>query len=157
MLQLMYDSVMPTNIPLDAGIVAGYADGIYRWSVGDWRRFPLAKKVAIFTSASNYDYSEVAFDAFVLDIEHGDAVAEQAPSWVENQRRRGRTGRIWTYTSLDNRDAVSQAFKQDKIQPAYQWVAWYNNIGWLNDVPGAIAKQFIGSMGGFDLSVVNWP
>lgn len=155
-LKLMYDSVSPINIPANAEVVGGYADGHWAWPPRAWARFPIAKRVAIFTSASHDLDPGVAVNVFCLDVEHGDATVGQAPAWVEKQRSLGRAGRIWTYTSMSNWPALRQAFSDQKIAESWYWIAWYNAIGSLHDVTGARAKQFIGSQSGFDLSVTDY-
>lgn len=39
MTRTMYDSTNPGAIPASAALVAGYVDGLYRWSDAAWARF----------------------------------------------------------------------------------------------------------------------
>jgi hypothetical protein len=78
-LATMFDSVTAGDIPPDAKWVAGYGNGIYKWSPADWARFKRARCVVIATSAGY-------FAAIVLDVEFGDATPPQTPAWVDGSR-----------------------------------------------------------------------
>jgi len=126
----MYDSVTPSAIPADAEVVAGYVDGLYRWSDADWARFPNAAKVriAVFPWTNDGD---------VLDVETGDATPAQAPGWLA-QRQAANPGKRFTiYCSLSwvpEVQAACQGLDYDL------WIAHYTYQEHLE--PGSVATQW---------------
>ena len=158
---LMYDSVTATNIPSDATLMAGYINGDYPSYSKMVTLFPNAHVVSItVTSSGNGD---------VLDVENGDATAQDAPAWVLRQRANGTDPTV--YTSLDDNDSsygwpiVQQAFADQAVSPPHYWIAQYPTVTPTNPVIaaswvslGAVAWQYA-DVGPFDLSVTNgtWP
>ena len=142
-----YDSASAESIPSDAKAVAGYVDGEYAWTEGDWARFADAAKVriAVFAATDDGDF---------LDVEKGDADPERAPGWVVMRRKAGHDD-PGVYCSLDVLVHVRQAFDNQRVaQPRY-WVADWT--GEPHDVPGAWGVQYAnppGSGGDYDLSVI---
>jgi hypothetical protein len=147
----MYDSVDASAIPTDAQIVAGYVDGNYIWSDGDWARFPHAVKVRIAVFASTND-------GHVLDVEQGNATPDEAPSWVLARRRAGVDPTV--YCSLSWWASLRSAFIRHNVADPHWWIASYDGV---QVIPvGAVAKQFADdtmSPGHYDRSVVAdyWP
>lgn len=161
MVRYMYDSVNPAAIPRDAEMVAGYTDGIYRWSQADWDRFPNAVKVRI--SAIGVDTT-----AHVVDVEPGCVwPPENAVPWVVEARRSG-VEHPTVYTNYRN-DLwrTRQAFDRAGVPQPHYWVAEYT--GWPRDgsVPyipdGTVGRQFAHppqlNNQHYDLSVIRdyWP
>lgn len=152
MARLMYDAVTPGNIPASAQMVAGYVDGRYAWSAGDWARFPNAVKVRI----AVFPWTN---DGHVLDVEPGDATPAQAVGWVQRRRAAGvdptvycglaTTGYSWAQ--------VRAAFQAAGVAEPHYWVAAYPGNG-AQLYPGSVAHQYA-NPGPYDLSVVAdyWP
>lgn len=78
-MSIMFDAVDIGQIPGDAPIVAGYVNGNYVTFNQLSARFPNARHLSIAVTA----------DADVLDVEPGDAVADQVPAWYRRQKARG--------------------------------------------------------------------
>lgn len=153
-MRTMYDSVTAADIPTTATMVAGYVDGVPRWSPADWARFPGAIKVRIALDPATDD-------GHVLDIERGAANPDQAPGWVRRRRAAGVTPTV--YCSLALWPAVRQQFAVQYVDEPLYWIAAYPGGGPLNVPDGAVAHQFAGentgSGGHYDLSAVRdyWP
>lgn len=150
-MRTMYDSVTATDIPVEAGMVAGYVDGRYAWSSTDWLRFPVAVKVAIAVSP-------FTDDGTVLDIEPGDSTPEQAVDWVLMRRNAGVDPSV--YCSASNWQNVINAFNNRGVAQPHYWIAAWDGNASVPD--GAVAKQYANSDmagGHYDLSAVldNWP
>lgn len=144
-MRTMYDSTTAADIPTNAQMVAGYANGVYKWSAADWARFPNAVRVTIAVS--------VDADANVLDVENGDALPTQAPGWVQRQRAAMREGSV--YCNRSNVDALRTAFANAGVVLPPLWLAHYDGIAEIPE--GFIAKQYEDpslSGGHYDLSVV---
>jgi hypothetical protein len=147
-MRTMYDAIHPLNIPVTAQMVAGYVDGLYRWTAANWARFPNAVKVriAVFPSTN---------DGHVLDVELGDATPAQAPGWVLRRRAAGIDPTV--YCSLAAWPAVKAAFNAAHVTQPHYWIAAYPGNG-ANLYPGAVAHQYA-NPGPVDISVVAdyWP
>jgi hypothetical protein len=144
----MYDSVTPTAIPSDAEVVAGYVDGLYRWSQSDWDRFPTAVKVTIAVFAND--------DADVLDVETGDATPQQAPDWIRRQIVRG----VSVPTIYCNMSVIDQVRAACVGLPFNWWAAHYTYVEHLE--PGSVATQWTdhGPQGrnvDISLCATQWP
>jgi hypothetical protein len=150
-MRTMYDSVTPSAIPTSAVLVAGYVDGPYTWSKGDWARFPKAVKVRIATRAATND-------GHVLDVEPGDATAAQAVNWVVMRRKAAVDPSI--YCSQSAWAGVRAAFAAAGVAAPHYWIAHYDGD---KTIPaGAVAKQYAdppNTGGHYDLSAVadHWP
>jgi hypothetical protein len=150
-MRTMYDSVTPGAIPTSAVLVAGYVDGPYAWSKGDWARFPKAVKVRIATRAATND-------GHVLDVEPGDATAAQAVNWVVMRRKAAVDPSI--YCSQSAWAGVRAAFAAARVAAPHYWIAHYDGD---KTIPaGAVAKQYAdppNTGGHYDLSAVadHWP
>jgi hypothetical protein len=147
----MYDSTAARDIPANAQLVAGYVDGLYRWSEAAWARFPTATKVRIAVFAATDDGQ-------VGDVESGDMTPISAVSWVQMRRRAGVDPTL--YVNESNKAATEAAFAAAGVAQPHYWLALYDGIQDLP--PGCVAKQFInppGSGGNYDLSAVAdyWP
>lgn len=77
----MFDSIDVSQIPAQAGAVAGYLNGRWVTLPKLQREFPAAHRLSITVTASA--------DADCLDVENGDATVTQAPGWVKRQLARG--------------------------------------------------------------------
>lgn len=165
-MRTMYDSVTAADIPANAQLVAGYVDGIYRWSGTDWARFPQALKIAIAVFPSTNS-------GIMLDVEAGDATPEQAPGWVQMRRARGVDPTV--YCAYAAWAQTIQAFDRAQVARPHWAIACYDNVAsleefWVGgqrqpvlDPDRLVAKQYAdpaaGSGGHYDLSVVTgyWP
>jgi hypothetical protein len=148
MTRTMYDSVSAAKIPTTAVMVAGYVDGLYKWSVSDWNRFPRAVKVQIAVFATT-NLGQV------LDVERGNATPAQAPTWVVKRRALGVDPTV--YCSESAWPAVRAAFRSQGIPEPHYWIASYPGIG-PKIYAGSVAHQYA-DPGPYDLSVVDnyWP
>jgi len=149
----MYDSVTPSLIPKDAQMVAGYITGKYAWTASDWDMFPNATKVHI-----NVD--PTIYHGHVLDVEPGDATAQQAVQWVKKMREMGTDPTLytgWYYPDVtgynSHWDAVKAAFDQAGVAQPHYWVA---NWTTSNTIPaGAVAIQWKNVPNTYDVSNVQ--
>lgn len=143
----MFDSTDASNIPSNAQWVAGYVDGLYKWSDADWARFPSATKVriAVFPTTN---------DGNVLDVENGDATPAQAPSWVKMRRAAGIDPVV--YCNRYTWPKVHQAFVDQGVEQPDYWIADWT--GSMHVPAGAVACQY-GAYGLYDVSEVlaSWP
>jgi len=152
MTRIMYDAVTPANIPTSAVMVAGYVDGLYKWTAADWARFPNAVHVPIAVFASTNA-------GVCLDIEARNATPAQAPGWVKRRRAAGVDPSTYcSYGDLGHTWAlvVNEFHRQGVPEPHY-WVAGYPGCG-QSLYPGSVAHQWIDD-GPYDRSVVAdyWP
>lgn len=150
----MYDSTSSADIPAGAEMVAGYVDGLYKWSDEDWQRHPKAVWVGIATNPNTNDGQ-------VIDIENGDATPAQAAAWIRMRFIAGqRPGTA--YFSASRFGEVNAAMIAAGISPG-DWAVWVADWDGKAELPaGAYAKQYanpLTSGGHFDLSVVAdyWP
>jgi hypothetical protein len=146
-----YDSTAANDIPLDAGMVGGYVDGKWKWSLADWQRFPNAVHVPIACFPGTND-------GVVGDVETGDMLPWELPDWVLMRRKAGvdPTG----YVNLSNWNPTRTEFHLRGIPEPHWWLADYDDIRQLP--VGAVAKQYANSAlsgGHYDLSMVAdfWP
>lgn len=148
----LYDSTAAQDIPANAQIVAGYIDGLYKWSANDWARFPNAQKIGIAVFASTND-------GLVLDCEAGDATPSQCPAWVQARRAAGVTNAT-VYCSKSVVPSVLAAFATAGVAAPLIWDADWTGAAHLN--PGSVATQYANppaSGGHYDVSLTNgvWP
>lgn len=153
-MRTMYDSITAANIPTDAAMVAGYLDGLYKWSASDWARFPNAVKVgiAVFTTTNN---------GMVLDVEHGNGDCSpknviKVPKWITQRRNAGCDPSV--YCSKDTQPAVIAACQAAGVALPHWWIAWYSAPDHSKPLPDTEALQYAAD-GSYDLSVVTdyWP
>lgn len=149
MTRTMYDGVDATRLPTTAQMVAGYVDGLYKWSDANWARFPRSVKVriAVFSQTN---------DGQVLDVEPGNATPAQSVDWVLMRRRAGVDPTVYMNTSTW--PTVRSAFQARGVAEPHYWVAQYDGVA---SIPaGAIGKQYVNDeANGWDLSVIadHWP
>lgn len=79
----MFDSVTVSDIPINAQMVAAYANGRYANYPEARERFPFVPVVSISDNGSATDL------AHVLDIERGAARASSFPGWARAMANRG--------------------------------------------------------------------
>ena len=145
-MRTLYDAITPENIPKDAVMVAGYTSG-------NWPTFPRLR--AMFPNAILVSIAiNAQHDAQVLDVERGDALPTEAPSWCLRQLARGQTPTIYCNTSTW--PSVRAAFDSAKLSYPLWWRADYNGHAKLE--MGEIAHQYA-DPGPYDISVVAdyWP
>lgn len=145
----MFDSTTPGEIPADAEVVAGYVDGLYRWSDADWARFPNAAKVriAVFPTTNDGD---------VLDCESWDARPRECPGWLA-MRMAAKPGRYAIYCNVSTIAEVRAACAGI---PFDWWAAHYTGVPHLED--GSVATQWTdhgpnGSNLDISLCAAGWP
>lgn len=150
MTRTMYDGINSdvSAIPASAQIVAGYVDGLYKWSAADWARFPNAIKVriAVFTSTN---------DGTVLDCEQGNNTPAGSVDWVLMRRRAGVDPTVYCGKNTWW-PQIRASFQARGVPEPHYWVADYSGI---RQIPaGAIALQYTDT-GSYDLSIVadHWP
>jgi hypothetical protein len=145
-LQQLLDAAHAADVPGAPPVVAGYVDGLYRWSAADWARFPRSVQVRIATSA-------LTDDGNAGDVETGDMTPQQAPSWVLRRRAAGVEPMI--YCSLATWPQVKSEFGVQAVpQPAW-WVAdWSDPAPHL--VAGSAATQYLHDQApGYDVSQID--
>lgn len=113
----MFDSVDgATVIPPNPAAVAGYVGGNWPNYHALVAAFPHARHLSVAVNATE--------DADCLDVETGDATADQAPAWIARQVKRGVKLPV-VYTSVSNVAALLAAgVKRDQIR---LWTAHYTN------------------------------
>jgi hypothetical protein len=149
MTRIMYDSVTPGNVPADAQMVAGYADGIYANLPELAARFPNATRVSIAVRWTTR--------AQVLDVENGDATPAQAVLWCTQTMASVANHQLTVYCNSNMWPAVRAAFQAAGVAEPNYWVAQYDGDPTIP--AGAIAKQYVGDYHGYDQSSVAdyWP
>lgn len=150
-MRTMWDSTRAADIPANVGMVAGYVDGLYRWSAQDWARFPdaIRVRIAVFPQTD---------DGHVLDVEKGNATPAQAPGWVAMRRRAGVDPSV--YCSRSAWSQLAAQFQVQRVPGPHWWIADYTGAPHLP--PGAVACQYADQSytgAHFDLSEVSpyWP
>lgn len=152
-MRLMHDGINSDapSIPANAQIVAGYVDGLYKWSDTDWARFPQSVKVRIAVFATTDD-------GHVLDCEPGNNTPASSVDWVLMRRRAGMDPTVYcgrnTWWS-----EIRAAFQARGVPEPHYWVADYGVSQSNPQIPsGALALQYA-DVGPYDLSVVAdyWP
>ncbi|WP_420082675.1 hypothetical protein ACN6AT_35570 (plasmid) [Streptomyces sp. JL4002] len=145
----MYDAVTPKNIPgAPDGLVACYVDGYFRNEDEVGGRFPHAKLVRIAVSRES--------KANVLDVEKGDATADDAVVWATTTMMGTPIDNLTIYCDESNWESVRLAFGDKGLRQPNYWIALYDNSREL--LTGAVAKQF-SSNAYYDTSIVcdHWP
>jgi len=153
MTRLMYDSVTAADIPRTALMVAGYVDGAYAWTAGDWAYHGAAVHVRITVTGNT-------LDAHVADVENGDLTPAQGAAWLARKKAAGQLGCL--YFSQGNWPAVAAAAKAAGLGPN-DWTQW--PASWTGAVPSLANNYAIQydhpphSGGHYDLSAVRdyWP
>lgn len=146
----MYDSTAAADIPASAEMVAGYIDGLYRWTDADWARFSHAVRIRIAVKASTNDGD-------VLDVEPGDAGPADAPGWIRRRQAAG-YARPTIYCMAS---AVAEVRRACAGLDFDLWVAHYTGVAHAE--PGAAATQYANPTytgAHYDLSLVTddgWP
>lgn len=141
----MYDSIVASAIPANAEMVAGYVDGrLSQWAPSDWARFPNAVKIQICTWGPRNLGN-------CLDIEAGDSIPEDAPSWVDNRMAAG-VRRPILYLSMSDWPHTRELVGS---RPVQWWIAHYTQVP---HIPvGADACQYADwpsvTGGNYDLSL----
>lgn len=134
-------------------MVAGYVDGLYAWSSSDWDYHKGSVQVRICISPATYY-------ANVIDVENGDATADQAASWVAWQRKGGRLPGVYFSRSLFG--TVNAAMERAGLTSS-DWTVWAADwTGQEHILAGTYATQYADSVmtkHHYDLSAVAdyWP
>lgn len=129
----MFDSIT-LNLPSEPAAVAGYVDGHWPDYAEMVSRYPNALHVSVTVSASR--------DARILDVESGDATADQAPAWMERQLARGEK-LPGVYASVSNMQAVINHLTSAGI-------ARHRYVVWTADATNSPHINGPGSYPGFD-------
>lgn len=146
-MRIMYDSVNPRKLPLDAKVIAGYINGRYRWADRAWSWFPHSTHVSISVDPN-------LNSGIVLDVEPGCARNDQVVAWVRKRRLQNVDPTI--YTSLSNWANIEHEFEKAGERRPHYWIAKWDNDPKI--LAGSIAHQYE-TKGPYDLSVVAdyWP
>lgn len=148
------DAPAMARYPGPVSFVAGYVDGLYRWSAADWALFPNSTHVRIAVFADTDD-------GIVLDCEPGNCTPAQSVDWVLLRRRAGVDPTVYC-NQLDpdvGWPAVRAAFRARGVAEPHYWVANYSVDQAHPQIPaGAVGLQYRDA-GSYDLSVVAdyWP
>lgn len=147
----MRDSVNPFAIPVDTEIVAGYVDGLYKWSDAGWARFAGHKQVRIAVSAATVG-------ADVYDVESGDLTPGQIPGVLKRERASKRNPTA--YCNRSNLPLIREGCIAAGLSEPPYWLSTLD--GSQPFIPGIFAIQDKGSNmtgGNYDESVVldYWP
>lgn len=132
-------------------LVAGYIDSpSFTWTAADWALFPTKVHVRIAVRASTND-------GHVLDVENGDATPTQAVTWARMRRASGYAFPT-IYCSISAQTSVIAAFTAANEPLPLWWLAHYDNLDQLPNLPNVVAKQYA-DPGPLDKSVVvaYWP
>ena len=79
----MYDAIIPSAIPDEVQIVAGYDDGARSvWPADAWQRFANTPQVHICTWGPRHHGN-------CLDVETGDSIPADIPDWADDAMARG--------------------------------------------------------------------
>lgn len=151
----MADSITATDIPPGKfDLVAGYVDGLYKWTDEDWLFHHASRLVRITVLGGNAD-------ADVADVENGDLTPTEAADWAGNRVLAGKIPAL--YFSRSAYGAVHAAIAARGINDQ-QWTVWAADwTGIPHLLAGTYATQYAdpayGSGGHFDVSVVAdyWP
>jgi hypothetical protein len=130
-------------------LVAGYDDGLYKWSAADWALFPNATHVHIVVHTTTNS-------GHVLDVESGnDVTPGHWISWVQMRRAAGADPTIYTGQNT-YWSAVRSAFQSAGVPEPHYWIANYSSGTAIP--PDAIALQYA-DLGAYDASAVvdYWP
>jgi hypothetical protein len=155
-----FDSVTAADIPAGAGRVAGYVDGLYRWSTNDWLRFPGARITRIAVNPAT-DAGNAG------DVEQGDMTPQTAAAWAARRLTAGEP-RVLVYCNRSTRAAVESALRSMLPDPELARVGlWIATLDGTQMVPAGplpvVMVQYAGanmSGGHYDLSLVydaTWP
>lgn len=148
-MRIMFDGIVPGEVPAGAQLYAAYLDGNWADYSAMVARFPQAVHVSIAVSAG-YDGGQV------LDVENGDASPTGSVTWVVKRRAAGVDPTV--YCSMSNWSTVQAAFRARGVAQPHYWIADYS-LGTNPAIPaGAVALQYA-DRGGYDESVVAdyWP
>ena len=129
--RLMYDSVNPEAVPVDAEMVGGYVDGRWAWPADAWDQWPHAAKVRV-SNVMPHDIRHCS----VADVETGALTIADAPSFVR-QRNAFRPGTASIYCSEATLPFVGKACAGLDY---WVWVAWWNGYPSLAEVQGLRAS-----------------
>jgi hypothetical protein len=144
-------SAAMTARPGEFSLIAGYVDGLYRWSAADWARFPNSTHVRIAVFASTDD-------GHVLDCEPGNCTPAQSVDWVLLRRKAGIDPTVYCGRNTWWGE-IQAAFKARGVPQPHYWVADYGGDPSRPVIPGgALALQYADA-GPYDLSAVAdyWP
>lgn len=147
----MYDAIEASNLPVGAGLYAGYVNGNWPSYNAIKARFPNATVVGISVSAQ-------ADVGDILDCEPGNCTPQECPGWVQMRRASGVDPTVYCNQNDPNTGwpAVRAAFRAQGVSEPHYWVANYDGDP---TIPvGAIGKQYA-NPGPYDTSSVAeyWP
>jgi hypothetical protein len=156
----MRDSTTAHDIP-HAGLqlVAGYGNGLYRWSLGDWARFPGIPHVHIDVNGAD------PAGCGVLDVETGDATVTQAVHWVKARRSLHQGSYAVVYCNRDTLTPLFNAMNAAALKIGHDFWTWISTLDGTKtvaDMTGVVAVQYEGQNltgGHYDQSLVyddNW-
>jgi hypothetical protein len=148
---MMYDSTTANDIPHDAEMAAGYANGLYENYTAVKMRFP---NIPVLGISVNGRLDELAH---VLDVEHGDCL----PGWFQPWARAMANHGVIRPTCYCSRIAASQVLRDAPRGVTVDlWLADWTGVPHRLSEPGAnvVAVQYAapghGADGHFDVSAV---
>jgi hypothetical protein len=137
--RVMRDSTTATDIPVNGTqLVAGYGNGLYKWSAADWDRFPNIPHVHIDVNGSDPQ------GCGVLDVEPGDVQPEHVAAWVKARN----AFRPKTATIYCSRSTIALVDEHCKGLWLVYWVATLDGTIVQGKTPGGnliVACQYKGS------------
>ena len=132
---LMRDSTNAFDIPVTTPAVAGYVDGLYRWSADMWARFPAStvrKMIAVSPGTNGGD---------IGDVETGDMRPDTVRSWAIMRIAAG-LAHPCAYVNRANRPAVEAALAG---LPCVLWIATLDGTQTVDPGPlPVVAVQYAG-------------
>jgi hypothetical protein len=140
-----------TSHPGEFSFIAGYVDGLYKWSAAEWALFPSSThvRIAVFSTTN---------DGHVLDCEPGNGTPAESVDWVLLRRAAGVDPTVYCGRNTWWPD-IRAAFKARGVAEPHYWVADYG-VDQNNPQipPGSLALQYRNA-GPYDLSAVAdyWP
>ena len=156
MTRIMRDSTTPTDIPIHGtDLVAGYANGSFKWSADGFARFSGIPHIRIDPSGTNPENAEV------LDVERGDADVPTAVTWAKKRKAAFPDG--YPPIIYCNRSTLTPLFNAMNaaglhvVRDFRTWIATLDGTKTVHDMTGVTAVQYAGSDltgGHYDESIV---
>lgn len=146
-MRIMYDSVTPSAIPKDAQLVAGYVDGLYKWSDADWASWAHVPQVRIAVFATTNDGN-------CADVENLDMTPATVIDWIKLRRAAGVDPSV--YCGISDWLSIQRNCIAAGIAPPHHWLANWDSVAAV--YAGDVAHQYTNGAG-YDTSAVldYWP
>ena len=155
MTRIMRDSTTAHDIPhTGLQLVAGYSNGMYRWSLGDWLRFPGVPHVHVDVLGTDPRGSGVR------DGETGDATVATAVRWGKARRALHPGAYAVVYCNRDTLTPLFNAMDAAGLKIGadfWTWISTLDGTRTVADMTGVVAVQYEGedlTHGHYDQSLV---